>query len=317
MTALTRSVIASLAVLLFARHAAAADEVDGSWKPRLNKESAPESTPWTDPALIAYTVNNDGKDSYQVNLSAGLSRETFLPWGAYFSFGGNVVVQKTNLTTKPQDNLEGGLKLGLFHAGPALSWNFSHSLDVNYARTATFPVTPAVAACTVTPLPPNCVKQHKESIRAVYAVVPFPGTEGNLGPLAVSFAPKFSLFNDSLTKNVFNAATGARETGGYFGGLAGLALAVGSSFDKPGLELKVSGHFRERFHVSDSRRASVRKTAGLISADLTYYLLRPAPETEDYAVGVGLSYEKGHDPLTGKAMKDAFVLALKIGFYKG
>ena len=42
---------------------------NGGCKLTLQQESTPQEQPWTQPARVAYTFNNDGKDSYAIDLA--------------------------------------------------------------------------------------------------------------------------------------------------------------------------------------------------------------------------------------------------------
>jgi hypothetical protein len=290
------------------------DPPQSPWKLTLTEQSAPDSTPWTDPAVISYTVNNDGKDSYA--LSAAVAALYDLNTDSAARFGLTGVIQRNNQTSKRQNNIELGVK---FIAEPATLTSYTKiTLSTGYARTATYPTDPLPATCGAMPTLPNCVTQYKESIRTIGSIIPFFWEDLTKAGWGYSFAPRIDLFSDNLTDNVFNAKIGAREKGAYTGGLLGLSLLVQPNFIDPRWKLKISGQIRERFHASATRRPGIEKTAKLGSVETLYYLnddVDKDGKKNPFRVAVSVSYTKGEDPLPGKPKKDTVLFAFKVGAF--
>jgi hypothetical protein len=295
----------------------------------LTEKAEPDSTPWTDPARISATIDPNGPDSFsaQVNLELKYSL-TAATADRQRSLKGYVVWNRETGSDDPQNNFElGGAFTSAFSTGDldepeegaeeagSLGFDVASRVEAGYARTSEY-ADLGSAVCVATSTAPQCLTQRKESFRggASFAFIG-PGFERHpKGFLAWSVAPKLGVDYDHLLNDPIDPDTGIRMKGGYLSGLAGVAVSLFPSFDRPRWELSASTQLRQAITVSDSRQNSIKNSAFLIEGAFTYYVIKPQRK-DDWRVGIGIAYSRGDDPLTGLKDVNRIVLALRIGHY--
>jgi len=296
-------------------------------KVNLTEEAEPDGKAWEDPARASFTIDPHGPDSLSVKLNLELAKQ-LTPGSAdrQRSIKAFAVWHRETGGDERQDNLELGGAYSIDYdtgfldqeAGSADRGsrfiNLSSRFSAAFARTAQYADLTS-PACIATPAAPQCKTQHKESLRGSAAFNVFnPFFERDAPGLPpFSIEPQFGADVDWLLSNPVDA-TGTRIRGGYVSAKAGVAMSVFPDFDAPRWELKASAKLRQRLFASDSRRPAIKESAVLVEASATYYVLKP--KTEDgWRAGVGITYTRGDDPLTGVSNVNKIVLALRIGRY--
>lgn len=291
---------------------------------RLTQEPEPESKAWEDPASISLTIDRNGPDTFSAQMNLEVARLIRSNSGRDRRFGANLVWNRESGGDDRQNNLElGGFYSLGYNSRPRLDQqgenfpedqdgfvDFLPRLSASYARTALYADT-STPACTAMPSGPDCRTQYKESMRASGAAALFsPHLERDPPGLPpFSLAPKVGLDYDHLLNSPVDGDTGTRLRGGYLSGTGGLALSIFDSFDEPRWELSGSLQLRQRLYASESRRAGIERSAILFEGSLTHYIVSDA----DWSAGVGVTYTRGDDPLTGVSNVDRFVISFRIG----
>ena len=130
---------------------------------------------------------------------------------------------------------------------------------------------------------------------------------------AFSIEPQVGLDADWLLNSPLDE-TGNRLRGGYVSAKAGVAMSVFPDFASPRWEREASAQLRQRLFASDSRRPLIEGSAVLFEASGTSYVVKPR-EDDDWRAGVGVTYTRGDDPLTGISNVNKILLAFRLGRY--
>jgi hypothetical protein len=291
----------------------------------LTEAPEPDSVAWEDPARISLTIDPHGPDKFSAQVNLEVERQ-FSIGARPSSFGGNLVWNRETGGKDRQNNFEAGAFLSIGYdptvldaphsgADPGQQDHFiafAPRFSVNYARTAEYPDL-STAPCVATPAAPQCQTQFGESVRGSAALGIFsPGLEGQ-GAVAYSISVKAGVDYDHLINSPLDE-NGQEVTGGYLSALAGVAVSVVPRFDHRDFELSGSIQLRQRIFASASRRPLIESSALLFQASATYYLLTPT-ESSDWRAGIGITYTRGDDPLTGRSNVNRIVLALRVGRY--
>jgi hypothetical protein len=328
MSALRYFVLATATGLLALGHSsAAAQERPNSLKVNLTEEAEPDGKAWEDPARASFTIDPHGPDSLSAKLNLELVKQ-LTPDTAdrQRSIKAFAVWHRESGGEDQQNNLEFGGAYSVDYdtrfldeeestADESSSFiNLASRFSAAFARTAQYADLTS-PACVATPSAPQCKTQHKESLRGSAAFNVFnPFVERDApGLLPFSIQPQFGADVDWLLNNPLDAS-GMRIQGGYVSAKAGIAMSVFPDFDAPRWDIKASAKLRQRLFASDSRRPLIKESALLFEASATYYLLKPRTDN-GWRAGVGVTYTRGDDPLTGVSNVNKFVLALRIGRY--
>jgi len=291
-------------------------------KVNLTQKPEPDSKPWEDPARISATIDPHGPDAFSAQINLEVARPlTPATADRQKALKGFIIWNRETGSDDPQNNFEVGaafssaLNTAFLSDSDSIPFDAAIRASVGYARTAQFPELSS-ATCVATPAAPQCHTQFKESLRASAAAAFFgPGFERHpTGFLAYSIAPKLGLDHDQLINSPINVDTGLRAHGGYLSAVAGVAVSLFPDFDRPRWEVSVSTQLRQRITASDSRRPSIEKSAIMLEAAATYFVLVPRKK-DGWRAGVGIVYSRGDDPLTGQTNVNRIVLALRIGAY--
>lgn len=325
-----RKILASASALaaVFATPGIAYAQGDSrSFRVDLTEAAEPDSVAWEDPARISLTIDPNGPDKFSAQVNLEFERRIERRRGRSTGFGGNLVWNRETGGNDRQNNFELGGFYSIDYDTSQLDdpgdgslpeqqddfVDFATRFSLNYARTAEYPDL-ASPTCVATPAAPQCQTQFAESVRGSAAVNLFiPGLEDNGPGFAFSIEPKFGLDYDHLINSALDA-NGVEVTGGYLSGRAGVAVSIVPRFDDRDFELTGSVQLRQRIFASDSRRPLIESSAFLFQASATYYLVTPT-EDDGWRAGVGITYTRGDDPLTGRSNVNRIVLALRIGRY--
>jgi len=314
--------------VLLASTASLAAEGSGKTKVNLTEEAEPDGKAWEDPARASFTIDPHGPDSFSVKLNLELVKpltdakadrqralKAFLGWSR--ETGGDN--RQNNLEIGGAYTIDYGTSILDEESGrtpdeAARIVNVSSRFSAAYARTAQY-ADITTATCVTAPSTPQCATQHNESLRGSAAFNIFnPFFERDAPGLpAFSIEPQFGADADWLLNSPLDGA-GNRVRGGYVSAKAGLAMAIAPSFDAPRWELEASAQLRQKLYASDSRRPLIERSAVLLEASGTYYLVKPG-SADGWRAGVGVTYTRGDDPLTGASNVNKIVLALRIGRY--
>jgi hypothetical protein len=283
----------------------------------LTEEAAPGDKAWEDPARISVTLDGDGPDTFSAQVNLEVARE--FPSGTggrNRSVGGNLVWNRESGGEDRQNNFEIGAfheigyltPLGSLGSGPPEAQDdfidTAFRFSMAYARTAVY-ADATTPLCTATPNLAQCQTQRNESIRGSTAISLFsPALEENL----FSIEPKIGADYDHLLNSPIDADTGTSLSGGYLSAVAGIAASL---FPTAALEFSGSVQLRQRLYASDTRRPNIERSAWLFEASATYYFARALTEGVD--AGVGVTYTRGDDPLTGVDNVNRFVISLRLG----
>jgi hypothetical protein len=322
---LLRSVIALSSALAVPSIACAQGASSSGWSINLTEEPEPDSPAWEDPARVSLTIDPDGPDRFSAQVNLEVEQRVARSSGRSTAFGGNLIWNRESGGDDPQNNLEAGLFYSFDYdtgsltdpedgSTPEQQENFIDvrgRASVDYARTAQYPDLTS-PTCVATPQVAQCGTQFAESIRGSAAIVPFtPVLENQRRGFAYSIGPKFGVDYDHLINSPLDDG-GAELRGGYLSALAGLAVSIVPRFDDRDFEIAASVQLRQRLFASDSRRPDIENSALLFEASATYYLITPEDEN-DWRAGIGITYTRGDDPLTGRSNVNRIVLAFRLG----
>jgi hypothetical protein len=295
-------------------------------------DEVPKLAPWTQPAAFNYTIDNNGDDSYAIDVAARI--DTPVGQSSDNTVFARVVVHANNLISKRQEFYS--VEAGFHYEGDsapegttdpkilAEAWYWAADFSLAYNSRAVYPL--ASPSCMLDPSNPVCDTQYQRSLRLAATVqpfspawedVPFLNGEGRVdGPaIAYSFAPAVSLFYDHVTESVVDPVSGRHATGDVAGAriLAGGMIAP-RMFDYR-LVFRVSAQLVQAFSRSDDREASFPESSGLVRLSLDYELghqsIIPGP---GWAPSIGISYVNGRDPLAGLPEQDNFVIGFRLTY---
>lgn len=312
---------------------------NGGCKLTLQQESTPQEQPWTQPARVAYTFNNDGKDSYAVDL-AGKGIFPLKTDSPIFLLA-DASWNRNNQQKKEQNNLRasGGLHFEVQSPPPAGPFDkdklFSLWIDgkIGYNRKSVF-ADKTKTACVSDPSLPTCQTQHLGSIRGTIDIAPYwgffesdqsytvPGPDGAAtgkfdGPgIAHSLGIIGTFFYDNATENTLNPETGERITGVVTGlkAKAGGALSPKFTGYRAVLRADVQG-------IWTTSRANLRRddfggSTHLVTVSLDWDLSDRSFLKDEKGIkpSVGITYSDGSDPLQGREKQSTWVVGLKLAF---
>lgn len=325
------SAAAGVASAFFSQPALANDD----WEVVLSEAAEPDSKSWEDPARIAFTIDTDGPDRFsaQVNLEAKRNLGEIMA-GRDGKLGGYIRWNRESGGKDQQSNFEAGVALDItpnttyldrprdVEGDPtdianrrAGTTRWALSIGTGYARTAAYADLSA-APCTTTPAVPQCQTQHEESLRSSLALVPTGVWQegGKAKGISYSIEPKLGLDHDLILNAPIEQATGLAKKGGYLSALAGIKFKLMPGFISPSWELAASAQLRQALSRSTLRRDEIEESAELFKLSATYFFITPS-ETSKWRAGLGLTYTKGGDPLTGKPDVSTIVVAFRLGQY--
>jgi hypothetical protein len=298
---------------------------------RINAGEEPEQKPWSQPASISYTSNEDAKDSLAIDIAARLDfQPASTSTGTIFVRG---VTQLNTQQKKEVQNFEGqvgyAFDFDTADHGPGTdhididAWYFFGDAKLGIQDKTIF--ADPKANCTIVPLPAECGKQHETSLRGTVQLQPFlrwweqtiyqnPDT-GKWNGLSYSFSPVFGLFYDHILSAKVNAS-GIEPGGSAAGVKVEMNGAVAPRLFDYRLVFRGKVQWTEAFQRDERRREAFGKSSLLYKVSADYELGRRSFDTEGskWVPAVGFSYTKGDDPLSGKSDQDAFVIGLKLTF---
>lgn len=302
----------------------------------LNAEEAPDDAPWSDPASLAYTKNAGDKASIALDLAAR----------ADWRMGSAAETTNTMFVrgVAHRDNAEGSqvesysAEVGAHfepNTVPAGStdprdfdkaWYLFNDLSLAYAYTTNFD--DEKDGCDATPTPTGCARSHESSLRLKWAVQPYRTAfesvqayvDGRPTPespaVAYAFGPVFTLFSDQVVDAKADAGAPKPK-----GNVTGAAASLGAAFAPKALNyrlvLRLSVQQVETLSRADARETSFPQHSTKGKASLDYELgLRSFEKGPGWTPSIGISYEKGDDPLAGKFDQERTKIAFKLS-YKG
>lgn len=315
---------------------AQASVCDKDVKCTLQADAVPTDQPWTEPAKIAYTFNNGGKDSVAIDLSGKGIFDLGFKKDAIFGLL-EATFHRNNQQKKEQNNL---LLSAGFHyeydntpdngpIGPN-NGNFSLWIDgkLGYNRKAVY-ADPSSSQCVAQPTAVFCKTQHVESIRGTLDFSPhwkaLSGSQSYKdesksdvdGPaLAYDFGIGGTLFIDDAINNTTDPTSGKLVTGTVTGARLLTGLALSPKFTKYRLVGRVSAQLVPTFSRQVGRREEWGRTTHLITASLDYdfsdrSVIGGAPS---FKPSIGITFTDGSDPLAGRKDQSTFVIAFKIAY---
>ncbi|PXA78743.1 hypothetical protein DMC25_22245 [Caulobacter sp. D4A] len=297
----------------------------------LNGAEEPEIKAWTEPASVAFTSNNGGKDSWAVNLAG--KYENQLSDNSTSKLVVRFAVEKNTQLKKEVENYGASVGYKFYWTdardGPTPdleAWHLANEFSLGITDKAVFP--DAKAICTAAPLPPECTEQRETSLRAQLQVQPYrhgwdktfhyeDSTHTKLKGQrwTRSFTPVLSLFYDEILDAKADAA-GARADGGVTGLKLSLSGAASPRVTNYRLVLSAKLQLTETLSRSVGRRDGFQSSATLLKLGADYEFGPRSFENggNKWVPSFGIAYTKGDDPLAGKTDLDNTVLAFKLTY---
>lgn len=335
--------LANFCVLLVAWPAAAAASClggDGGCKFTLQQESTPQEQPWTQPARAAYTFNNNGDDSFALDIAG---KAVFpLKTNAPVFLLADGALNKNNQQNKEQNNLRasGGLHFEFQSSAPGgqtvnKSKLFSLWIDakLGYNRKAVY-ADKTKPACVSDLSLETCKTQYIGSMRGTIDVSPYWGffesnqsynvrdTDGVVtgkfeGPgVAHSLGIIGTFFYDNATESTIDPDTGKSITGVVTGFKGKIGGAISPKFTgyRAVLRTDIQG-------IWATSRAAYRKddfggSSHLVTVSLDWDLSDRSFLKDEKGIkpSVGVTYTSGSDPLVGREKQSTWVVSLKVAF---
>lgn len=304
-------------VLLLTTKPVFAEEKENAWKISLFGDDAPASTPWTEPASLSATINDDAKDSYAYQFSLKAARHI----GGDFFLTPKVKWKRNNQQKSAQNKFSTSLGLHWEPNSGNLDgfiqpWSHYVDLAVGYSRKSVF-ADLTKNGCDTNSTPVFCHTQHEEALEGKVQYSPFhisweKDPDGK--ELAYSVIPAVGFFWNDLLNQPVNPETLQALDGSVAGFVASFSAAISPKLYDHRWKVGITAQTRHRLHSSVSRADGFTKSAQLLKISLDYRLYDPVQVSSGFLPSVGFTYTTGEDPLTGLKKQENLMLALKVAY---
>ncbi len=293
----------------------------------------PEQKPWTQPAQISFSSAKGAKDSWA--LDAALRGEFSLNDKTDDAVIARAVAQINTAEKSKVQTFQGEVGYSFNYGtdtstdAPDLNAFYLYG-DVKLGAKDKVIFADSKAICTTVPPPAACGRQHETSFTGTVVLQPFMSSWENTfflntdgkpdGPAFLhSFAPVLTLFYDDVLSAKVNAS-GIKPNGSVAGTKLEVNTAFSPKFTDYRLLLKASGAWTYAAHRDALRIENFKRSTTMFKLSADYELGQRSfenIESDAWVPAIGVSYNIGDDPLSGKLDQENFTIAFKLTFRAG
>lgn len=299
----------------------------------LQASEEPEQKPWTQPAQISFSSAKGAKDSWA--LDAALRGEFSLNDQTDDAVVARAVAQISTAEKSKVQTFQGEVGYSFNYGtdtstdAPDLNAFYLYG-DIKLGAKDKVIFADPKAVCTAVPLPAACGRQHETSLTGMVVLQPFMSSWENTfflntdgepdGPaLLHSFAPVLTFFYDNVLSAKVNASGITPD-----GSVAGMKLELNTTFSPKftdyRLLMKASGGWTYAAHRGALRAENFPRSTTMFKLSADYELGQRSfeyVESDAWVPAIGVSYNIGDDPLSGRLDQENFTIAFKLTFRAG
>ncbi len=304
---------------------------DNKYRCSLRDNNDAGSSATAEPASIAYTINNNGSDSYSVKAAFELERRFGADDEAALSF--ETLWHRNNQQQNEQNNFNIGI--GGFYQFNTVSkgydtWDGESAPDaytvieidgsIVYNRRELF-ADMEEQDCDDPVNTMACNNNFLETVRASFDVAPFSSlfetgggillATGGYAP-RISVSPVLSVFHDKVINSPINPVTSQAVDGS----VTGIKTAISAAYNiDENFKLRVDGQYIQTLRRDTLRRSDFPGSSFLLGISLDYALgFIPIDQGSSFKPSIGIKYTEGEDPLLGLVDQSTIELAFKLSY---